>query len=272
VSADPKSTSPFAGDGSFAVVLYASEGGATAAVPVLERRLEALGVEGTVRAIDDRQIRLELHDVASGEAVANAVSPSGRLQMALVAADQGPLDPRNGPPPSALVTVRSDWGQGSVYGAPTREALAPLLERARGLMGREAVVECRDDPAEGSFCLALLIEVPPVIAGEDIADARVTLDEMTQRPMVMVDFDDEAASRFADVTGGNIGRKLAIVVDGRCMSSPVIQSAIPGGTAQITLATQAEYTEVLAEAHSLAAAFRAGALATPLRLGSVEPL
>ena len=47
-------------------------------------------------------------------------------------------------------------------------------------------------------------------------------------------FNGKAAQRFGDTTSQNIGRKFAIVLDGKVLSAPVIQSAITGGTGEIT--------------------------------------
>src|SRR5204862_6494645 len=54
------------------------------------------------------------------------------------------------------------------------------------------------------------------------------------RPMISMEFNDEGAKLFGKVTSANVGRQLAIVLDGELQSAPTIQDAIMGGKAQIT--------------------------------------
>lgn len=50
----------------------------------------------------------------------------------------------------------------------------------------------------------------------------------------MINFNDEGKKMFADLTRNNIGKQMAIYLDGNAISSPVIQEEIPGGEATIT--------------------------------------
>jgi preprotein translocase subunit SecD len=101
-----------------------------------------------------------------------------------------------------------------------------------------------------------------VITGEDVADATVGADPSTGRPTVTLAFSSEGAQRFEEVTRSHIGRLLSIVLDDRIESSPVIQTAIAGGRALITLgATPAGGPEAQRrQAESLVTALRHGAL------------
>lgn len=77
---------------------------------------------------------------------------------------------------------------------------------------------------------------------------------------VDLQFDRKAAGRFAAITGANIGRRLAIVLDGIVQSAPQIRQRIPQGRARITGRFKAE------EARDLAIILRAGALPAPVRV------
>ncbi|MFA7614328.1 MAG: protein translocase subunit SecD, partial [Candidatus Caldatribacteriota bacterium] len=77
------------------------------------------------------------------------------------------------------------------------------------------------------------------------------------------DFKTSGAKIFEQVTGANIGRRLAIVLDDNVYSAPVVQSKIAGGSAQITLGT-GDYNTVMTEARDLALVLRAGALPVEL--------
>ena len=71
-----------------------------------------------------------------------------------------------------------------------------------------------------------LIDRTPVVTGRDLKNARRSLDNDTNTPNVAFTLKPEAASRFRQVTGDNIGRPLGIVLDGQVVSAPVVQSAI----------------------------------------------
>ncbi|MEN3033363.1 MAG: protein translocase subunit SecD [Aquificaceae bacterium] len=70
-----------------------------------------------------------------------------------------------------------------------------------------------------------LVESPPVVSGSDLKTAYTSSDEFGM-PAVAFELNPDAASRFAKVTSENIGRELAIVLDDRIISAPVIRSRI----------------------------------------------
>jgi len=96
------------------------------------------------------------------------------------------------------------------------------------------------------------------VTGRDLTTARVSIDQNTSEPYVSVEFNAAGAKAFADLTEANVGKRLAIVLDGNVHSAPVIRERIPSGRAQITggFTTQ--------EATDLAIVLRAGALPAPV--------
>ncbi len=110
-----------------------------------------------------------------------------------------------------------------------------------------------------------LLKKEPELTGETIRDA-------THRPyqgselqysgawMIDLEFKREAARQFASVTGRNVGKRLAIVLDDVVQSAPYIRERIPQGKAVITGNFKAE------EARDLAIVLRAGALPAPLKI------
>jgi len=102
------------------------------------------------------------------------------------------------------------------------------------------------------------IDQEPLLQGDRLIDATSGFDPRTGRPIVSFRLDTTGAQRFADITRTHVGQPFAIVLDGRVLSAPVIQEPITGGAGQIT----GNFT--IAEASSLAAMLRAGALPVPL--------
>ncbi len=80
------------------------------------------------------------------------------------------------------------------------------------------------------------------------------------KPYVSLEFNNEGAHIFANVTGQHINERLAIVIDNVVFSAPVIQDKIRGGNAQIT----GNFTMV--EAKDLAIVLRAGNLPVPINI------
>ena len=96
-----------------------------------------------------------------------------------------------------------------------------------------------------------------MLTGDMIRDARVSFTQ-TNESYVGMSFNDQGKEIFADVTRENVGQQMAIVLDGKVQSAPVIQSAIEGGEAQITGNFSPE------EATELALVLRSGALPAPI--------
>jgi SecD/SecF fusion protein len=88
---------------------------------------------------------------------------------------------------------------------------------------------------------------------------------------VLIDLDADGAKAFEQLTRKMIGKKIAIVVDDRVKSAPIVMSEIPGGRISITMGgNQLERQQQ--EANELAIALASGALPSPLREESVVEL
>jgi preprotein translocase subunit SecD len=103
------------------------------------------------------------------------------------------------------------------------------------------------------------------LTGEYITDADVSWDQQTGRPEVSVQFDHAGANLFEKVSGSSIGRKMAIILDEKVTSAPVIESRIGGGRARITLGGMGDPMVLQQEARDLVAVLRSGALPAPLK-------
>jgi SecD/SecF fusion protein len=96
------------------------------------------------------------------------------------------------------------------------------------------------------------------LEGKHVSDAQLAFHPDSGEPVVNFKLDREGARRFGDMTEKNIGRQLAIVLDDRVVTAPVIRSVIAGGSGEISGLFTAE------EANDLALLLRAGALPAPL--------
>lgn len=107
-----------------------------------------------------------------------------------------------------------------------------------------------------------VVEAATEIGGDDVFDAFVTenTDGLSRTPEVSMKFTGPGGKRFGDVTGANVGRRLAIVLDDEVISAPNIQTKIPNGQARITLGSRGGYEELYKEASQLALILKSGAL------------
>jgi preprotein translocase subunit SecD len=105
------------------------------------------------------------------------------------------------------------------------------------------------------------------LTGDYITDAEQDWDQQIDRPEVRVQFDKEGAKRFEQLSGGAVGRKVAILLEGRINCAPVIESSINSGRVRITLGGLGD---PLQEAKDLVAVLRVGSLAAPVRVVRVE--
>lgn len=104
-----------------------------------------------------------------------------------------------------------------------------------------------------------LVHEIPILEGSMLTDASVGFDE-NNRPLINFKLNAEGAEIFGDFTGRSIGKRLAVVLDGKVYSAPNIHERIGGGSGQIS----GNYTVM--EAKDLSIALRSGALLAPIYL------
>lgn len=102
------------------------------------------------------------------------------------------------------------------------------------------------------------------LTGRFLKKAEVIFDQTTYQPFVSLDFNDEGAKLFEEITSRNIGKTIAIFIDNALVSAPVVQEKIAGGKARIT----GSFTPK--EAQVLARNLNAGALPVPIGLLSQQ--
>lgn len=97
------------------------------------------------------------------------------------------------------------------------------------------------------------------LMGDVIEDAYPSFDNSNQ-PIVLMNMNAEGAEEWGRVTGANIGKRIAVVLDDRVWSAPTVQNKIPNGSSQITGSFKPE------DAMRLAVVLKAGALKAPVKI------
>jgi preprotein translocase subunit SecD len=105
-----------------------------------------------------------------------------------------------------------------------------------------------------------LVQKRVIVAGERLTDAQPSTNQQTGEWIVNFTFDSIGGKRFGDATRENVGRPLAIILDGKVISAPRINEPILGGRGQISGNFTAQ------SAQDLAVLLRAGALPAPLNI------
>jgi len=114
------------------------------------------------------------------------------------------------------------------------------------------------DEGQLAYSIPYLVKKAASLTGDVLQDAGVSYGDFTD-PYVSVTFDSKGAKEFDRLTEANVGKRMAIVLDGTVYSAPVINERIPSGRAQITGSFSTE------EANDLAIVLRAGALPAPMK-------
>ena len=118
----------------------------------------------------------------------------------------------------------------------------------------------RGDGRAGGEKIPYLLEARTLMTGDYITDARVRPSRQLEGPYVEVILSSSGARLFERITGENVKRRLAIILDNKVYSAPVIQDRIGGGRASITGSFD------MKEARDLALVLRAGALPAPVEI------
>ena len=110
------------------------------------------------------------------------------------------------------------------------------------------------------FYRMYLVNKTPELTGGVITDAQATIDPQTSSPIVTMQMNSEGATEWSRITGANIGKRIAIILDGVVYSAPNVRGKIPGGRSQI------EGMANMEEAKLLSIVLKAGALPAPVKI------
>ena len=200
------------------------------AIDTIRNRLDIYGLtEPSITKQGEENILVQLPGIKSQEEEQNALDLIIRpAQLKMMAVDED----RN-----ARISVITET-EASSYG----DVILPFVDFVSG--------ESSDK---------ILLKEIPILDGSMITDARVAYDERGQ-PVISFSLNAIGAKIFGDFSGANVGKRMAVVLDNKVYSAPVIRERIGGGSGQISGSFSAE------EAKNIAIALRSGALSAPLEL------
>jgi preprotein translocase subunit SecD len=143
-----------------------------------------------------------------------------------------------------------------------KESEAEILKQFEGKVpeGDQILFERAAEKETGrEYRIPYLVKKRVMLTGDVLSDAMVSIGQFND-PYVSITFDSKGGQEFERITGDNVKKRMAVVLDNTIYSAPVIQERISGGRAQIT------GTFSMQEANDLAIVLRAGALPAPLKI------
>jgi len=245
------------------------DGAVDQALRTIRNRVDKWGVtEPTIARRGENGVLVQLPGVRDPEQAKELLGRTAQLQFQIVADELAGDVVRSIRPLPEGVTLGDDGYQPFLQSTD----LAALQRAIEGKApeGTEFVLgRIETGPGAPTIYRTYLLHSKVELTGDRLTDARPQIDQSALgggRPYVGLTFDAEGAQEFERLTGANVGKRLAIVLDDTVNSAPVIQTRIAGGNAQITLGGNRNYNQLLQEASELSLVLRSGALPAPVNV------
>ncbi|MCA9473804.1 MAG: protein translocase subunit SecD [Nitrospirales bacterium] len=211
------------------------------ALETIRNRIDEFGVaEPLIQRLGRNQIAVQLPGVKDPERAKDLIKKTALLEFKLLDESTVALE----------LPPRVEVGQAEAV----RKEFEGRLPKDSEILFENIISE----DGKESYLRPYLIKKDTALTGDVLQDARVTIGEFNE-PIVSLTFDSRGAQEFERLTGANVGKRMAIVLDGNVYSAPTINEKIGGGRAVIN------GTFTTDEANDLAVVLRAGALPAPIK-------
>lgn len=231
------------------------------AVEAVQNRIDRFGVsEAAIQRQGESRLIIELPGVKDPDRVIDVVRKTGQLEFKLIDETMSKKD--------LEVLVANARTENNIKGYSEADVKALRTALAGKIPeNTELVLQLQRDPVTKEIlnANAWLAEKKTSVTGGMLRNAQVNI--VNNEPYVNLSFNRAGKKNFADLTKNNVGRSLAIILDGFLSSAPRIQEAIPNGEARITLGF-GDYNSLLREAEDLALVLREGALPASLSIAT----
>ena len=203
--------------------------------------------------------------LAQNASIPQAVSPDSTLPVPPASASGAVTGKPSSRNPLFDVISISQYGTADTA-EQSKDYVLSLLRRTdiQALLPQdcELLLAARSDQGTNSVkrYSLYLVKKSPELTGGVITEAKATFGSEGVQPEVLMSMNSEGTSKWARITGANIGKRIAIVLDGAVYSAPVVQSKIPNGNSVIN------GIESVEEAKDLEIVLKAGALPAPVRI------
>jgi protein-export membrane protein SecD len=227
------------------------------ALQTLRDRLDEFGVaEPSIQARGNDRIIVQLPGMDDPERAQNVLARTARLEFKIV--DDESMDPKR-----LDVLVQEAKG-----GLPKNFKIDDLNRALQGKIpsGKQVRFKEEKDASTGEVLQTpYLLNAEAELTGDMLEDARIGNDEYGN-PTVNLTFNARGTQICDRVTGENLNKRLAIILDDRVQSDPVIRARISNGRPQITFGALQSRQQILEEAKDLSLVLRRGALPAPVEV------
>lgn len=201
------------------------------ALAIIQSRIDGLGVsEPVIQRKGQRQIVVELPGISDPERAENLIGDTALLEF--VEAEFAPMDAET----LSTEEIKIIAGEGM------RLARMNIKDNAGNIVQETPIFLGKTQ-----------------LTGNDLSFAGPSVDQFG-KPMINIEFTPEGTKKFANVTRMNVGKPLAILLDGVVLSAPRINGPIPGGKAQISGSFS------IKEVQDMVIKLKAGSLPVPVKI------
>lgn len=228
----------------------------------VRNRIDRFGVlEASIQRQGDDRILIEIPGVKDPERVIDIVRKTGLLEFKLV--DDSIETSKLGD------LVKSARESAQIPEGYSKETVEKINAALQGQIPEddEILFEIDRDPISKQIVRGIpyLVKKRAQVTGDMLRTAQVQITD--NQPHVSLSFNKIGTKNFGELTSQNVGKRLAIVLDGVISKAPTIEGAILGGEAQITLG-YGNYQTLLQEAEDLSLLLKEGALPASLTVAS----
>jgi len=217
---------------------------------ILRNRIDQFGVaEPVIIRQGEDEIVIQLPGVKDPKRALKLLGDTAQLEFKIVADSAG----LNLGELIAQAKAAHEWKDGESMAKLNRALQSRLPDNTSIYFEKEV-----DKQTKRETLIPLLLENKILMTGDMIKDAQVRIGGNFNEPYVSLDMTGRGGKVFAHITEKNVGRRMAIILDGVVRSAPVIRERILGGSAQISGSFTHE------EAADLAIVLRVGALPAPV--------
>ena len=233
------------------------------AIEVIRNRVDEFGVaEPVIAAQGSNRILVQLPGIKDSARAKDLIKKTAKLDFQIVSEEMTPdkvAELIKDAETKGNYALAKDGMSYSQYIRRLNEDIAAKLPKDTKVVFEKAPNAVNLENGK----IPYLVRTDTDLGGSQLEDASVMPGEYGE-PEVVFKLDPEGRRRFADITGKNVNKRMAVVLDEVVQSAPNIQGRIDSSTARITLGRGRDHQQTMNDANLLATALRAGSLPAAL--------
>ena len=228
------------------------------ALEKVRNRIDRYGVsEPTIQRLGSNRIAVELPGMKDPDRAIGIIKKAGQLEFKII--DEAIQTPQL---QKMIADARKENEIPDDYSMKTAQRITEVL-KGKLPADDEIAFETQMDPVTKKITggIPYLLHRKAEVTGDMLRNAQINV--QNNEPYVSLSFDPTGTTLFGETTTKNVGKRMAILLDGTVTKAPVIREPILGGSAQITLG-YGNYSDLIKEAEDLSLVLQEGALPAQL--------